>query len=264
MIAALPMYLRAETRPAHDELWSRTRDALRARGVDAPDALGHNAPLDETWLSPDLLLGQTCSLPYRTRLLGKVTVIGAGDYGLSDTPPGFYRSALVVHAQDPRNALADFIHGRLAINGADSQSGWCAPFLHARARGLRFHQTLTTGAHRESARAVAEGRADIAALDAVTWRLIGQHDSFAAKLRVLDWTDPTPGLPFITAVANDPAPIRAALNAALSALPAPHATALGLRAVVPLPQDAYTTLPQPDPPPTRANAPKTGKNTVFP
>ncbi len=260
MIAALPMYLRAETRPAHDVLWSLTRDALRARGIDAPDALSHDAPLDETWLSPDLLLGQTCSMPFRTRLSGKVTVIGAGDYGLPDTPPGFYHSALVVRADDSRATLADFTQGRLAINGADSQSGWCAPFAHAHAHGLRFHEALTTGAHRDSARAVAEGRADIAALDAVTWRLIGQHDPFAAKLRVLDRTEPTPGLPFITALANDPAPIRAALNAALSALPA----ALGLRAVVPLPQDAYTALPLPDPPPTRANALKTGENTVFP
>ena len=39
LVAAFPMYQRAELRPAFDALWSGTRDLLRAEGIAAPDAL---------------------------------------------------------------------------------------------------------------------------------------------------------------------------------------------------------------------------------
>ena len=62
---------------------------------------------------------------------------------------------------------------------------------------------MEAGAHRASIHAVAAGRADAAALDAVSWRLAQRHDPSAAKLRVLARTRPTPGLPFITAPRDD-------------------------------------------------------------
>ena len=52
MIAALPMYDRPENAWAHDALWARVRDGLRARGLAAPDALDRLTPHDETWGRP--------------------------------------------------------------------------------------------------------------------------------------------------------------------------------------------------------------------
>lgn len=56
-----------------------------------------------------------------------------------------------------------------------------------------------SGAHINSARTVAFGEADIAGIDAVSWRHMTTFDPWVDGLRVLGWTDPSPGLPFITA-----------------------------------------------------------------
>ena len=45
---------------------------------------------------------------------------------------------------------------------------------------------------------MASGEADLAAIDAVTWAHIRRFRPAVAKaLRVLTWTDPAPGLPFV-------------------------------------------------------------------
>lgn len=249
MKAALAMYDRPETRGATDRFWGLIRDRLRAAGLSAPDALDRDSAYHAPWTAPDLLLAQTCGLPYRSRLHGQVTLVGTPDYALEGCPPGHYRSALVARAGDARD-LAALAAGVLAINDAGSQSGWAAPAAHAAARGLAFAAVAVTGAHAASARAVAEGRADLAALDAVTWRLIGRHDpALAARLRVVEMTDPTPGLPLITAKGRDPAPLFAAVAGAIAALAPADRDALGLAGIVAIPAAAYLALPLPPDPP---------------
>ncbi|MCX8509508.1 MAG: hypothetical protein ORN49_11645, partial [Rhodobacteraceae bacterium] len=157
LFACLPMYDWAEVRGPTDRLWGLIRDRLRARGMAAPEGL-HRGGRWNDWLAPDLILGQTCGFPYRTALHGKVTLVGTPDYGLPDTLPGYYHSQLVVRADAPGD-LADFLGGRLAINGYDSQSGWAAAQNHAALLGRSFADCLVTGAHVASAAAVAEGQA---------------------------------------------------------------------------------------------------------
>ncbi|MCR9150212.1 MAG: PhnD/SsuA/transferrin family substrate-binding protein [Rhodobacteraceae bacterium] len=247
--AALPMYDRAEIRPATDRLWAEIRDRLRAAGIDAPDALERPEDPWEVWQAPDLVLAQTCGLPYRRRLHGHVTLVGTPDYGLEGLEPGHYSSALVARAGDGRD-LPALAGGVLAINEAGSQSGWAAIHAHAAAQGLEVSRAIRTGAHLDSARAVAEGRADLAALDAVTWRLIGAHDpALAAALRVVARTAPTPGLPLITGKGRDPAPVFAAVAGAIAALHPGDRAALGLRGLVAIPASAYLAVPIPPDPP---------------
>jgi ABC-type phosphate/phosphonate transport system substrate-binding protein len=248
MIASFPMYLRPENRAAHDAFWALTRDALRDHGIAAPDHLDHAAPIMETWGRRDLVLGQICNYPYRVGFSDTTTLIGAGDYGLPETAPGEYHSVFIARASDPRATVAAFDGARFAYNAPDSQSGWAAPALHARAMGMALRNLLQTGAHRDSARAVADGTADLAALDAVTWRMIAQWDGFADALKVIDRTPNSPGLSYITAGQTDPAPYRAALSQALTALPAPVKTVLGLRTIVAIPRDRYIALPIPEAP----------------
>lgn len=249
MIASLPMYDRPENAAAHDALWAGIRDALRARGRRAPDALDRRLGLWEGWEHPSLVLGQACGLPYRTRLHGRVELIATIDYGLPDTPPGHYRSLFVVRAEDGRDAPDAFRGTRFAYNGGDSHSGWAAPQLWAAARGFAFTPALATGTHRESARAVAEGRADIAAIDAITWRAIARWDSdLAAALRVIDRTDAAPGLPLIAARGADRAPLREALAAALDGLAEGDRATLGIAGLADIPAEAYCAVPTPPPP----------------
>jgi len=248
MIASLPMYDRPETAGANDRLWKAIATALRDRGIDAPAALDRKTGLWETWLSPDLLLSQTCGFPYRARLHGKVALVATPVLDLPGAPPGHYYSVLVARRDDPRRAFADFAGARLAINDPLSQSGWAAAHAHATAEGIAFGPVTETGAHRASALAVAEGRADMAAIDALSWRIIREWDDFAACLKVVARTAPTPALPFITARHRDPAPIAAALDAAVADLSPVDRDRLGLVGTVRLDAAAYLALPTPPPP----------------
>lgn len=246
MIAALPMYDWAEVRGPTDRLWRLMQAALRARGIAAPDDLTRGGDMWADWQSPDLLLGQTCGFPFRTRLHGNVTLLGTPDYGLPGAAPGHYYSQLVVRRDEDRD-LAGCLAGTLAINGTDSQSGFAAPLNHAAGLGLAVGRLLVSGAHVESARAVAEGRADIAAIDAVTWRLVLAHrPAIAQALRVIDRTQPqTPGLPYITAKGRDGAAIGAALAEAIAAQTPDDRAALGLVGFVHIPAERYLAVPVP-------------------
>jgi len=244
MIASLPMYDRPETAAANDRLWQ----GVRARLGAGPERLTRDGDPWEHWQSPELLLSQTCGLPYRSRLYDKVRLVGTPVCDLPGCPPGQYCSVFVVRRDDSRDDPREFAGAVLAYNEALSQSGWAAPQAWAVERGGVFTETLRTGAHANSARAVAEGRADIAALDALSWRFMARTDRFAEGLRVIGRTDPTPALPWITAATRDPAPIRAALSATLAALSPEDRDTLGISGLVEIAPDEYLALPIPVPP----------------
>ncbi|MBA3912083.1 MAG: hypothetical protein C0524_19930 [Rhodobacter sp.] len=249
MIASLAMYDFGPAQAANDRLWALIRDGLRARGVAAPDRLTRGeAAYWDAWTAPDLVLSQTCGYPFRARLQGRVTYVGTPDYGVEGALPGFYRSVFVARADDRRRTLAAFHGAGFAYNEALSQSGWAAPQIHAAEAGLRLTPVVQTGSHRLSARAVADGRADIAALDAVTHALMQGADPLASRLRVVEATAPTPGLPLITAIDRDPEPIFAAVDQAIAALTPEDRATLRLKGLVRIPTALYLSVPNPPPP----------------
>jgi ABC-type phosphate/phosphonate transport system substrate-binding protein len=113
---------------------------------------------------------------------------------------------------------------------------------------LRFGRLLRTGAHAASIAAVAEGRADLAAIDAQTWRLACRHGSGPAGLRELARTSPVPGLPLIAAAGRDPAPLAEAVESAIAAITPDDRAALGLAGLARIPAEAYLALPIPPSP----------------
>ena len=239
MIATLPMYLWPDNIAAHDRLWAGIRDRLRGDGINAPDALDYNTGHMDSWVRPDLVLSQICNLPYRAQFRGKVTRIGAADYPQTGVEPGYYTSVFVTRADDPAQTLADASGYPMAINEPLSNSGWGVPLQYAIAQGLTLNPVLRTGAHRDSLRAVVEGRADLAAIDGVTWTNMQRWDPNAARAKVIARTHATPGMTFITAAGRDPAPYFAAIDAAIKALPQADRTTLNLRSIVALPEAAY-------------------------
>lgn len=246
MIASLPMYDLPDCREANDRFWALIRDGLRSAGMAAPDLLTRDiTDLMDHWRQPDLVLSQTCGFPFRAALQGKVTLIGTPDYGLEDCPPGYYRSVFVARADDPRRALPDYRQARFAYNDALSQSGWAAPQNHAAHLGYQFRPEIRTGGHALSARAVLDGRADLAAIDAMTWHLLLRNDPGLAALKVVDRTDPTPCLPYIAAFGANAKRTLDAIAAAILALgPADRAT-LGIRRILYIPAPAYLAVPIP-------------------
>ena len=249
MIASLPMYDLPDCRAANDRFWAAIRDAWRQTGRAAPETLTRDVPdLVAHWQRRDLVLSQTCGFPYRTLLQGKVTLIGTPDYGLEGCPPGYYQSLFVVRADDSREGLSAFKDARFAYNEALSQSGWAAAQSHVAPLGFAFRSAGPTKAHALSAKAVLEGRADIAALDAVTWRLLQRNDATMAGLRVVARTAPTPGLAFIAGPVVPHKPMFDAVAQAIATLDATDRAILGIKRLLFIPAPTYLAVPTPAPP----------------
>lgn len=248
MIASLPMYDWPEVQPAYDRLWSGVAARLTDHGVAAPMTLLREGDLWDHWQAPDLLLSQTCGLPFRARLRGKVRLVGTPDYGLEGCPSGHYASKIVVRVDDEKTTPKDWVNKRLVYNENSSQSGWASILNYSARLGTGFASHIASGAHRVSAHMVAEGKADIAAIDAQSWRLLVAHDPCVAALKVIDQTDPTPGTPFITALDTSDQTTDAlfqALIGAVAEMPDDDRHAIHLKSVVRIPESAYYAVPTP-------------------
>ncbi len=241
MIAYLGMYDRPETAVANDAFWK----AIQAELGHGPDHLTRDADVWDIWRSPDLLLAQTCGMPYRTRLYSEVQLVGTPDYGLPDCPPGHYNSVILAHKDRQGSSLASFDGQRFAYNEALSQSGWAAPVMHMREQRLMPGELVETGSHRQSAQAVAEGQADFASLDALTWLLIQRYDNFASDLVEITRTEPTPALPFITSKTTVSKRLLDAMAAAAAKLTEKDRETLHLKSVISLPAAEYLAVPTP-------------------
>ena len=247
MIASLMMYQHSAIDGALARYWGALREALRNEGIAAPVSLSNAAEEFSVWRAPDLVLSQTCGMPYRLWLHSEVNLIGTPDYGLEGCPPGHYDSAFVVRADDPRRQIEDFATSRFTYNQTFSQSGYAAPYAHTTARGFWFADRRQSHGHARSAMAVAEGRADIAAIDGVTWRILARHADFAANLRVLERTAPSPGLPYIAAQGADKVGTASAVRTAISQLSDADRTLIGLQGLIDIPAEHYLAIPNPHP-----------------
>lgn len=241
------MYARPELEEANEAYWQTIRKTLDKRGIASPASLSNDAPEFEVWQAPDLVLSQTCGLPYRAKLADHVTLVGTPDFGLQDCPPGYYNSAVIVRADDTRGTLSAFETANFAYNQGLSQSGFAAIHTLAISEGFWFQNRTETGGHRASAQLIAAGGADIAAVDAQTWRLICRFDDFANDLRILQWTNPTPGLPYITAIDQNGDAVFEAVSEAIEMLPTEVRDALDLKGLVRIPRETYLAMPNPPP-----------------
>lgn len=237
LVAALPMYDWPERRAEVDAEWEMLREALYMYGIPAPQTLARcNADLppvpggicsaDGTviapdpatlppaefdlavlWQHPNLLFAQTCWGPLELWLGDAVEVIGQDDYsGIEGGEGELYSSAIVMR----RSALPQSVGGivsklarlRLAYNVADSMSGYIALERMLKDVGADleiFSDRMVSAGHRKSIRMVAEGIADVAAIDCKSWKLAKQYEPTASELAVAAWTPKRKGLPFITA-----------------------------------------------------------------
>lgn len=207
--ASLGMYDHPGVRDANDALWAAIAARLRAAGLDrVPDALDRRRSLEDIWDDPDLLLAQTCGYPLTTRWAGRLRYVATPRYTVAGCTGTLHRSRLVVRDDDPAETLAAVRGRRAAINDRQSNSGMnllrAAVARHAR-RQTFFATVVETGSHAHSARLVASGGADIAAIDAVSFAHLERHEpATTTRLRTLGWTDESPGLPLVAARGTSP------------------------------------------------------------
>ncbi len=217
-VAGLPMYDWPEVHGAVDALWAAIGGRLREAEIGAPEGVWRPDRSEELWVNPGLLVGETCGFQVVDELRGRVEVLGSLDRGVEGCEPGDYRSVLVCRDDDPAEGLEDFRGRTVAINDHRSQSGhWAlvAEIAPLAVDGRFFGGEVTTGSHRGSMRAVADGRADMAAIDEMSWRLGLDHEPAVDRLRIVAWTRPTPGVPLVTSWTN--AGLRDRLNGAITA-----------------------------------------------
>lgn len=241
MIASFPMYLRDETRAAYDRFWSGIAARLPS-GIEAPNSLQHNSNVWDQWQSPDLLLSQTCGLPYRTVLHDKVSLIGTPDYRLPGCPAGYYNSVLVMHRDKATSDPTIWAREVLATNDKHSESGWASAQRHMSSFDMCFEAVWISGSHRASAKGVAAGIAGIAAIDAQTWRMIQRWDEWSKKLVEVARTAPTPGLPLITAYTQHTELLFNAVSRQIEALNPNDRALLDLHGFTAIPKDAYLAV----------------------
>ncbi|KQM60124.1 phosphate ABC transporter substrate-binding protein [Sphingomonas sp. Leaf16] len=214
------MYDHPAQRAANDALWAAVAHDLHAQGIDAPARLDRDRPVEAIWRDPALLLAQACGFPLVADPDLDLRVIAVPSYAVTDCAPGRHCSRIVVRAEHGAGSLADLRGSVAAINAPLSNTG--ANLLRASvaplAKGQAFFDgIIVTGSHRDSVRAVAAGRADVAAIDAVTFAAIERFEPGAvAGLRSIGTTRSTPALPLVTARATPPA-VCEALGSALAA-----------------------------------------------
>lgn len=188
-----------------------------ARKLIAPDPATlppEEFDFHQLWLSPALLFGQTCWGPMELGLARHVQVVAQPSYDAFEGGQGeLYSSALVMFSDggpsvaspaDGKAAIPlDLIRGkRFVFNNPDSMSGvlGLTRDLEAMGEGLDiFGSRSESGGHRSSIVAVADGRADIAAIDCQSWALAQRFEPAAKHVKVVGWTARRKGLPFITA-----------------------------------------------------------------
>lgn len=180
-----------------------TRVARRARQplqvIDYPPP----APLADLWARPDKACVFMCGLPFslaepRPYLLA-APVPSAAEF--AGQP--LYWSEFIVRSDSAHRSVRDTYGARIAFTSTTSQSGFAAPMQYLRESGGQrplFQEVIEPQVTPQAAvAAVAEGRAELAAIDAYSLQLLRRYSpALAARVRVVARTAARP-IPALTA-----------------------------------------------------------------
>ncbi|HUE47453.1 MAG TPA: PhnD/SsuA/transferrin family substrate-binding protein [Aestuariivirgaceae bacterium] len=247
MIATLPMYDWPEVCEATDVWWAGLARHLRGAGFEAPDRLTRSGDPGTQWRRPDLLVSQTCGFPLMHDYRDRLEVLATPVYDVEGCSGASYSSLIVVPADGGASRLEDLAGATAAYNAADSLSGHLAfkcVFAPLSKDGRFFDRLVESGSHRASIQLVCDRKADVAAIDCVSFALARRHHpELAAGLAVIAYGPAAPALPYVTA-AGRPAGEIERLKHALSAAAADPALAVPREALFIaglefLPPDAY-------------------------
>jgi ABC-type phosphate/phosphonate transport system substrate-binding protein len=253
---SLSMYALPEMVAANAAFWAAVRQSLREEGItEIPETIVPPTLDLPIGIAAGTLLSHMCGYPLLTLYPGQYEILAAPLHDLpgctldpNGTPT--HRSFIVVAADSPFRELEELRGARFIMNGWHSNSGMNLPrHLVARlAREGRFFGSVTvSGAHVASMAAVAEGSADVAAIDCVTFGLVARHQpDDIARLRIIAETAASPAIPFITSAHTAPLLV-GALSRVLTG--ADHRPALqeamaglSIRDIRPVTAEAYATV----------------------
>jgi len=194
--------------PASTEAW-RSIIGWASGAADVPVEFVEHAPprlLSDLWARGDLGIVQMCGLP-ASRRAPPPAVLAAP---LPSLPRyggrSVYMSDLAVRAGSGFRTLEDTFGGVAGYTLKDSQSGYFAFRHHLITKHPRSSYRKIVGGlmnARGVVKALAAGDIDVGPLDGYVWDLIRAGDpAFAAQVRVVASTDPTPMPPLVSTGLN--------------------------------------------------------------
>jgi ABC-type phosphate/phosphonate transport system substrate-binding protein len=215
MLANARMY---SVTPASTEAW-RTVINWVAQDAAVPVEFVEHAPpklLSDLWSRPDLGVVQMCGLPASLRTPSPIVLAAPLPSLARYGGKAVYMSDLAVRADSKFQRLEDTFGGVAGYTLKDSQSGYFAfrhtlLSKHPQAKYRKIVGGLMNA--RGIVKALAAGDIDVGPLDGYVWDLIRAGDpAFAAQVRVVASTDPTPMPPLIATARLEPEKIRALRN----------------------------------------------------
>ena len=204
--ASLPMYDLPEVRMWTDRLWAAIAEELREGRRRRRSGRARASVRSSRCMAAgtDCCSRSRAAIRRRRRSATCCGVVATPHYAASGCEGPRYSSVVVAREASRVVALEELRGAVCAFNSRDSQSGYnalrAADRSDSREDGRFFARTVETGAHAASMEAVRCGRADVCAVDCVTWALHARHSPSAlVGLEVIRYTGPAPGLPFVTA-----------------------------------------------------------------
>jgi len=200
---------------------------LQAAGIEHhSELLDYTTPYRDLLELPSLILSQCCGPDLFQDYASNIVPFAAPVISAYEVAPGYYFSHIV------KKESAELSFSRVVINNKTSHSGCTAVKLWLSARGIKNYSVYESGSHRNSVRELQEGRADVAAIDALSWRYIDTRG-----IQILDNSEAALAPPFI-AGADSTIPLdmlRPMLGNALKQ----YGSALGITGLVPVSKGDY-------------------------
>jgi len=212
-IASLPMYDLPQLQQATDTFWKAIADRLTSAGLTAvPTSLSRSEDYRADWRDPHLLLGQTCGYPFVTQLKSAVQIVATPIYSSPGCEGFEHSSVFIVNAKAQHRMLRDLRGHICAVNSFDSNSGMnvLRAAIAPMTEGSNFFRSVTmTGSHHKSLEAVAEGSADIAAIDCVSFAHFERFEpDLTRHIKKIGESARTAAPPFITSRHTDAGTLR--------------------------------------------------------
>ena len=206
--ASMPMYDIPEVRKALDDLWCGLAHGMRREGLaDVPDKLLRGVDVHVLWNDPMLLFSQACGYDLAYRYAGKLQPLATPHFGAEGCEGARYASVVVVAEDVPATDVLHMSGAVCVVNGMESHSGMNALralVAPASRDGRFFSKVRISGSHPASLEMLRSREADVAAIDCVTYALLGSYRPEAlAGTRMLGWTDRAPAIPYVTRLDAD-------------------------------------------------------------
>ncbi len=228
-VAALPWYNFAATRPVLDAVWREVARQLQADGIThVPECLDHSTPHNLLLSNANLVLSQCCGPELFLPRAEHVVPVAAPVITTYAVTPGHYVSYIVVRRD------VELTHPRVAVNDLSSYSGHIAARRWLESQGLEY-SIRVSGSHAQSVLDIQSGRADLAAVDALSWRFLNTEG-----LYILDRSQPVLAPPFVTGRASGVSVDR--LTDALDTAFAQFGEAIGISGAIAVTRSDYLTL----------------------